>query len=86
MPTITDRKLGVDTTTVPDGVKDYYIADMVGATHYYPFGIRLMQTGRSWQATDSLPIDRCISCTQVQAHYGAGACGGGPLPGVAASQ
>jgi RHS repeat-associated protein len=43
--TISDRKLGVDDGT-KDGVVDWYVADVVTANDYYPFG--MMMPGRKF--------------------------------------
>ncbi|MBX3101887.1 MAG: hypothetical protein KF690_05215 [Bacteroidetes bacterium] len=47
LATFTDRKLGIDSNTVADGVIDLYIADLVSAQDYYPFGMTI--PGRVWQ-------------------------------------
>ncbi|MBX3101885.1 MAG: hypothetical protein KF690_05205 [Bacteroidetes bacterium] len=66
LATVTDRKLGVDTNTVADNVIDVYIADMVSATDYYPFGMTL--PGRHWQRADSMGVqkDTCLTCQYLQ--------------------
>src|SRR5690606_4468651 len=47
--TVSDKKEGVDTTS--DGNVDYYLADVVTANDYYPFG--MLMPGRGYSASDA---------------------------------
>jgi hypothetical protein len=46
LATVSDRKIPIDANL--DGVIDYYVADVVSAQDYYPFG--MLQPGRSYNA------------------------------------
>ena len=47
--TISDKKIGVDANT--DGIIDYYNADVVNASDYYPFGMQM--PGRKYSASSA---------------------------------
>ena len=47
LASITDRKIPQETGT-PNGIADYYLADIATVQDYYPFG--MVMPGRSWQA------------------------------------
>ena len=47
LATITDRKIPKETGT-PNGIADYYVADIATVQDYYPFG--MVMPGRNWKA------------------------------------
>ncbi len=47
LATITDRKIPKETGT-PNGIADYYVADIATVQDYYPFG--MVMPGRNWTA------------------------------------
>ncbi|MFZ1636009.1 MAG: hypothetical protein WAT43_19145 [Chitinophagales bacterium] len=50
LATITDRKIPKETGT-PNGIADYYVADIATVQDYYPFG--MVMPGRNWKAASS---------------------------------
>lgn len=51
LASITDRKIPQETGT-PNGIADYYLADIATVQDYYPFG--MVMPGRNWQAGSAI--------------------------------